>query len=132
MGQNQSMSPYWPVVRDRVFARVLPGLALSALGDGMSAVAIGWLAVQYAPQHERGLWVGLAVAAYTLPGAIGAIVVAPLLRGRDGAHMVALDALLRAAFLGAVPVLAGLDLLTIGRYAALLAGSALLSAWGSA
>jgi predicted MFS family arabinose efflux permease len=120
------------VVRDRVFGRVLPGLALSALGDGMSAVAIGWLAVQYAPHHQRGLWVGLAAAAYTLPGAIGAIVLAPLLRGRGGAHLVALDALLRAVFLGAVPLLAALHSLSIGRYAALLAGSALLSAWGSA
>jgi DHA3 family macrolide efflux protein-like MFS transporter len=126
------MPPYWPVVRHRVFGRMLPGLALSALGDGMSAVAIGWLALQYAPQHQRGLWVGLAVAAYTLPGAIGAIALAPLLRGRGGAHLVALDAVLRAVFLGAVPLLAWLDALTIGRYAALLAASALLSAWGSA
>src|SRR5436190_12396376 len=99
MGQNQSMSPYWPVVRDRVFGRVLPGFALSALGDGMSAVAVGWLALQVAPHHQRGLWVGLAVAAYTLPGAIGAVVLAPLLRGRAGAHLAALDAGLRAVFL---------------------------------
>jgi predicted MFS family arabinose efflux permease len=132
MGQNQSMSPYWPVVRDRVFGRVLPGLALSALGDGMSAVAIGWLAVQCAPDHQRGLWVGLAIAAYTLPGAAGAVLLAPLLRGRGGAHLAALDAALRAAFLGAVPVLAWSGTLTIGRYTALLACSALLSAWGSA
>ncbi|GAA3274526.1 MFS transporter [Dactylosporangium vinaceum] len=126
------MPPYWPVVRDRVFGRVLPGLALSALGDGMSAVAIGWLALQYAPPHQRGLWIGLAVAAYTLPGAAGAILLAPLLRGRGGAHLAALDAGLRAVLLGAVPVLAWTGGLTIGRYTALLACSALLSAWGSA
>lgn len=132
MGQNQSMPPYWPVVRNRVFGRVLPGLALSALGDGMSAVAIGWLALQCAPQHQRGLWIGLAIAAYTLPGAAGAVLLAPLLRGRSGAHLAALDAALRAVLLGAVPVLAWLGALTIGRYTALLAASALLSAWGSA
>ncbi|WP_433082593.1 MFS transporter [Dactylosporangium sp. CA-052675] len=126
------MPPYWPVVRDRVFGRVLPGLALSALGDGMSAVAIGWLALQCAPPGQRGLWIGLAIAAYTLPGAFGAVLLAPLLRGRSGAHLAALDAGLRALLLGAVPVLAWAGALTIGRYTALLAGSALLSAWGSA
>nr|BFE63850.1 hypothetical protein GCM10020063_083760 [Dactylosporangium thailandense] len=126
------MPPYWPVVRDRVFGRVLPGLALSALGDGMSAVAIGWLALQCAPPGQRGLWIGLAIAAYTLPGAFGAVLLAPLLRGRSGAHLAALDAALRALLLGAVPVLAWTGALTIGRYTALLAGSALLSAWGSA
>ncbi|MFI5906139.1 MFS transporter [Dactylosporangium sp. NPDC051541] len=126
------MPPYWPVVRDRVFGPILPGLALSALGDGMSAVAIGWLALQYAPHEQRGLWIGLAIAAYTLPGAAGAVLLGPLLRGRGGAHLAALDAGLRAVFLGAVPVLAWTGGLTIGRYTALLACSALLSAWGSA
>ena len=43
--------------------RVLPGAALSALGDGMSAVAIAWLAIRRAPEASRGLWVGAAVAA---------------------------------------------------------------------
>ncbi|WP_433213551.1 MFS transporter [Dactylosporangium sp. CS-047395] len=126
------MPPYWPVVRNRVFARLLPGLAISALGDGMSAVAIGWLAVQVAPHHQRGLWVGLAIAAYTLPGALGAVLLARPLRGRSGAHLAALDAALRTVFLGAIPLLAWSGALTIGRYATLLACSALLSAWGSA
>ncbi|WP_433055321.1 MFS transporter [Dactylosporangium sp. CS-033363] len=126
------MPPYWPVVRNRVFARLLPGLAVSALGDGMSAVAIGWLALQVAPHHQRGLWVGLAIAAYTLPGALGAVLLARPLRGRSGAHLAALDAALRTVFLGAIPLLAWSGALTIGRYTALLACSALLSAWGSA
>ncbi|GAA0710568.1 MFS transporter [Dactylosporangium roseum] len=126
------MSPYWTVIRHPVFGRVLPGLALSALGDGMSAVAVGWLALQLAPPHARALWVGLAIAAYTLPGAVGAVVLAPLLHGRRGADLVALDGLLRAAFLGAVPVLAAFGMLSIGGYVALLALSALLSTWGTA
>ena len=66
-------SPYFPALRHPVFRKVLPGAALSALGDGMSAVAIAWLAVKLAPAGSRGLWVGAAVAAYSLPGAVGAV-----------------------------------------------------------
>ncbi|GAB3868481.1 MFS transporter [Dactylosporangium cerinum] len=126
------MSPYLPVIRHPVFNRVLPGLALSALGDGMSAVAVGWLALQLAPQHARGLWVGLAVAAYALPGAVGAITLGPLLRNHGAAQLAAWDAGLRAALLGAVALLYACGGLSIGRYVVLLAMSALLSAWGSA
>jgi hypothetical protein len=53
---------------------VLPGAAASALGDGMSAMAIAWLALRLAPEASRGLWVGAAVAAYSRPGAAGAVV----------------------------------------------------------
>ncbi|GAA3231843.1 MFS transporter [Dactylosporangium siamense] len=126
------MSPYLPVIRHPVFNRVLPGLVLSALGDGMSAVAVGWLALQLAPQHARGLWVGLAVAAYALPGAIGAIALGPLLRNHGAAQLAAWDGILRAVFLGAVALLSACGGLSIGRYVVLLAMSALLSAWGSA
>ena len=42
-------SPYYPALVHPVFRRVLPGAAASALGDGMSAVAIAWLALKLAP-----------------------------------------------------------------------------------
>ncbi|MFF5230819.1 MFS transporter [Dactylosporangium sp. NPDC000521] len=126
------MSPYLQVLRHPVFNRVLPGLVLSALGDGMSAVAVGWLALQLAPTDARGLWVGLAVAAFTLPGAVGTVVFAPLLRDRGAALLVAWDGALRAVLLGAVALLSTCGGLSIGRYVTLLALSALLSAWGSA
>lgn len=41
--------PYWPVLSHPVVRRLLPGYGLSALGDGMSAVAIAWLALRLAP-----------------------------------------------------------------------------------
>lgn len=126
------MSPYLPLFRHPVLNRVLPGLVLSALGDGMSTVAVGWLALQLAPAGTRGLWVGLAVAAYTLPGAVGTIVFAPLLRNRGAAQLVAWDGVLRAVLLSAVALLSACGGLSIGRYVVLLALSALLSAWGSA
>ncbi len=65
--------PYYPAFSHPVFRRVLPGAAASALGDGMSSVAIAWLALKLAPADSRGLWVGAAVAAYSLPGAVGAV-----------------------------------------------------------
>ena len=74
-------SPYYPALVHPVFRRVLPGAAASALGDGMSAVAIAWLALKLAPADSRGLWVGAAVAACTLPGAVGAIVLRRWLPG---------------------------------------------------
>lgn len=69
-------SPYWPVVSHPLLRRVLPGLAVSALGDGMALVAVTWLAMQLAPQGQRGTWTAVAVAAYTLPSAAGTIVFA--------------------------------------------------------
>jgi hypothetical protein len=98
----------------------------------MSAVAIAWLALELAPPGTRGLWVGAAVAAYSLPGAIGAVVLRRWLRGRGGARLVSVDAVLRAAALGLIGCLALAHLLDPGLYVALLGVSSLLAAWGLA
>ena len=112
--------------------RVLPGAAASALGDGMSAVAIAWLALKLAPPGSRGLWVGAAVAAYSLPGAAGAVVLRRWLRGRGGARLVFVNAVLRALALGLIGGLAVAGTLDPVGYVALLGMSSLLSAWGVA
>ena len=125
-------SPYWPVLRHPVLRRVLPGFAVSYLGDGMSAVAVSWLAIEIAPADRRGTWVAVAVAAYTLPGALGAFLLARPLRGRGGAQLAGWDATLRASALAAVPVAHALGVLSIGLYVGLLALSSLLHTWGSA
>src|SRR6266571_5017684 len=125
-------SPYYPALVHPVFRRVLPGAAASALGDGMSAVAIAWLALKLAPAGSRGLWVGAAVAAYTLPGAVGAVALRRWLSGRHGAGLVIVNAVLRAAALGLVGCLALAGLLDPPGYVALLGVSSLLSAWGVA
>jgi MFS transporter, DHA3 family, macrolide efflux protein len=111
---------------------VLPGAALSALGDGMSAVAIAWLAIRLAPEASRGLWVGAAVAAYSLPGAAGAVLLRRWLRDRGGARLALVNAVLRAAALGLVGCLAMARLLHPALYVGLLGASSLLSAWGVA
>jgi hypothetical protein len=52
---------------------LLVGMGVSALGDGISVVTIAWLAIRLAPRGHLGLFVGIAVAAYSLPGAAGAL-----------------------------------------------------------
>jgi MFS family permease len=125
-------SPYYPALVHPVFRRVLPGAAASALGDGMSAVAIAWLALKLAPPGSRGLWVGAAVAAYSLPGAAGAVLLRRWLRGRGGARLVFVNAVLRALALGLIGALAIARQLDLEAYVALLGVSSVLSAWGVA
>jgi MFS family permease len=120
------------VLSQPVLRRVLPGVLVSALGDGMSMVAVAWLAVQIAPPGQRGVWTGLAVAAYALPATIGAAVLGRLVRGLASLRLMAVDASLRAVALGTICVLAVAGLLSPAGYVALLAASSLLHAWGSA
>ena len=125
-------SPYYPALSHPVLRRVLPGAAASALGDGMSAVAIAWLALKLAPEPSRGLLVGAAVAAYSLPGAAGAVALRRWLGGRGGARLASVNAVLRAAALGLIACLALAGLLDPVGYVVLLGVSSLLSAWGAA
>ena len=67
---------------------LLAGLGVSSIGDGISTVTIAWLAVLTAPAGALGLFVGLAVAAYTLPGIVGALAFGRILRGRPARWLV--------------------------------------------
>jgi hypothetical protein len=108
----------------------MPAFAVSAVGDGMSAVGVAWLAIRIAPPGSAGLMVGAAVAAYTLPGAAGAVLLARPLRALAGRHLVAADAALRAVALGVIPLLYVCGALRAWSYVVLLAASSLLHAWG--
>jgi hypothetical protein len=119
-----------PIMASPVLRRLLPAFAVSAVGDGMSAVGVAWLAIRIAPPADRGLVVGVAVAAYTLPGAAGAVLLARPLRALAGRHLVAADATLRAVTLSVIPLLYALGALRVTSYVALLAASSLLHAWG--
>lgn len=123
---------YERVFRHRVLRRLLPGVAVSAIGDGMSLVAVAWLAVQLAPSGREGVWTGLAVAAYSLPATIGTVALGRFVRQFTGVQLVASDAVLRALTLGVVAVLAITGVLSPAAYVALLALSSLLHAWGQA
>lgn len=113
-----------------VLRRLLPAFAVSAAGDGMSAVGVAWLAIRIAAPADRGVVVGVAVAAYTLPGAAGAVLLARPLRALAGRQLVAADSALRAVTLGVIPVLYALGALRAGLYVVLLAASSVLHAWG--
>lgn len=125
-------SAYRPIVTHPALRRLLPAFALSAVGDGMSAVAVALLALRLAGPGQAGIAVGAAVAAYTLPGAAGAALLARPLRRVAGARLVAADATLRAAALGVIPVLFEIGGLSLGVYVGVLAVSSLLHAWGIA
>jgi MFS family permease len=111
---------------------LLAGLGVSSLGDGMSIVTIAWLAVRVAPAGGLGVFVGLALAAYTLPAVIGALAFTRLVRRRPARALVLVNCLLRAGFLGVIALLWALDALTPLSYVFLLAGSSLMAAWGNA
>src|SRR5215470_2735318 len=104
-----------------VLRRVMPAMAVSAIGDGMSVVAVAWLALRIAPPHQAGVWTALAVAAYALPATFGAAVLARLVRGLPGTALVTLDATLRAIALGTIAALAIAGALVPAVYVVLLA-----------
>ncbi|MFE4588716.1 MFS transporter [Streptomyces laurentii] len=114
------------------FRRLLPALVASDVGDGMSVVAVAWLAVLIAPAGQSGPVVGAAVAAYALPGAAGALLLGRRLRRLPARRLLALDGWLRAVLLGGVPVAWAAGVLSPVLYVVLLAGSSVLHAWGSA
>jgi predicted MFS family arabinose efflux permease len=126
------MTTYRSLLTDRRTRRLLSGLGVSSLGDGISTVTIAWLAILVAPADQVGLFVGLAVAAYTLPGVIGALAFASLLRGRSPRTLLLIHCLLRTSFLGLIALLWLAGALTPYAYVALLAGSSLMTAWGNA
>jgi MFS family permease len=125
-------SAYRPVLADPAFRRLILGFGVSYLGDGMSFVAVAWLAIELAPVATAGLWVGAAVAAYTLPGVVGVLVFGRRLRRMSARRLLLADNVVRGVFLGAVPIAWLAGVLTLPLYVVLLAVSSLLHAWGSA
>jgi predicted MFS family arabinose efflux permease len=128
----RTIAVYRRLLGDAQTRRLLSGLGVSALGDGMSMVSIAWLAVLIAPPGNTGAFVGIALAAYTIPGVAGALVLGRFLRRRPVRALVVVDAWLRAGFLAAIAILAAAGHLAPQVYVALLAGSSVMTAWGSA
>ncbi|MFD7714578.1 MFS transporter [Streptomyces sp. NPDC059814] len=124
--------PYRSLFADRTFRRLLPVFALSDLGDGMTVVAVAWLAFALGPDGGQGTLAGVAVASYVLPGALGALVLGRWMRRLPARRLLVTDSALRALLLGAVPLAHMAGLLTPAVYVGLLGASSLLHAWGKA
>ncbi|MFE6777498.1 hypothetical protein [Streptomyces sp. NPDC057702] len=105
---------------------------MSDLGGGMTVVAVAWLALGLGPDGGRGALAGIAVAAYVLPGALGALVLGRWRRRLPARRLQVTDAAIRAVPLGAVPLARVAGVLTPTGYVGLLGASSLFHAWGKA
>ena len=123
---------YRPLFAHVQFRQLLPAVSASDLGDGMSVVAVAWLATVIAPPGRAGLLLGAAVAAYSLPGAAGALALGRWLRRLSVRKVLMANSWLRAVLLGCVPAAWATGTLHPIVYIALLAGSSILQAWGAA
>ncbi|MCO5995373.1 MFS transporter [Actinoallomurus rhizosphaericola] len=123
---------YARCLADRDFRRMQPGFLVSFIGDGMSLLGVAWLAIRLAAPADRATVTGLAVAAYSLPGAIGSIALGRRLSSRDARSLILLDSVLRGVVFTLIPVLHWAGLLDATTYIVLLASSSLLHAWGIA
>lgn len=124
--------PYAAVLRSPALRRLLPGLALSAVGDGMRIVALSWLALDLAPPGRGATWVAVCSASAVLPGLVVALLGSRPLGRLPAVTLGTADALVHAVALGAVPVLAAEGLLDVRLLALLLGVASLLGPWGSA
>ncbi|MFI6419477.1 MFS transporter [Streptomyces sp. NPDC050842] len=124
--------PYRALFADKTFRRLMPVFALSDLGDGMTFVAVVWLAFALGPDGGQGTLAGIAVAAYVLPGALGALLLGRWMRRLPARRLLVIDSTLRAVLLGAIPLVHVAGLLTPAVYVGLLGTSSLLHAWGKA
>jgi len=103
------VSRYLGLLRQRDFALLWGGATISALGDGMSFVALLWLLI------ERGgspTDVGLLAAIHTAPVIIGGIATGPILDAFDPRRVLAADNTLRGLAMASVPIAAAMGALT--------------------
>jgi MFS family permease len=124
------LTPYRRALQSHPFRRLLFGYGVSALGDGAGYVAVAWLAAEIAPTAQRPYIVGLALAAYVLPGAIVGLGAGRWTYRMRPRGLIAIDAGVRMLALGAVAALSFTGRLGLTPYILLLATSSLFSTLG--
>ena len=95
------MRDYATVLAGRDFRRLWLGASLSAIGDGMTLVALSWLVLN---QYGTGR-LGLLAVCYTAPVFVGGLAAGPLLDRFDKRTVLAADSLIRGATVASVPLL---------------------------
>jgi len=103
------MTRYLALLRRRDYALLWGGATISALGDGMSFVALVWLMV------ERGGGagdIGLLSAIYTAPVIVGGLVAGVILDRFDRRRVIAADNAIRGLAIASVPIAAAVGVLT--------------------
>ncbi len=106
---SSTVRRYARLLRDRDYALLWGGATLSALGDGMSFVALVWLLI------ERGgtaAEVGWLSAIYTAPVLIGGVAAGVILDRFDRRRVIAADNLVRGLAIASIPVADALGLLS--------------------
>jgi MFS family permease len=103
------MNRYVALLRRRDFGLLWTGATVSALGDGMSFVALVWLLIERGGTPEA---VGWLAAVYTAPVVVGGIAAGVILDRFDRRRVLAADNLIRGAAIASVPLAAALGVLT--------------------
>jgi MFS family permease len=94
---------YVTVLRHTGFRRLWLGATISAVGDGMTFVALSWLVLAGGTTN-----LGLLGICYTAPVLVGGLLVGPVLDRFDKRLVLVADSVLRAAAVASIPVTAAL------------------------
>ena len=106
------MNRYLTLLRRRDYALLWGGATVSALGDGMSFVALVWLLVERGGGADQ---IGILSAIYTAPVIVGGLVAGVILDRFDRRRVIAADNVIRGLAIASVPVAAALGMLTTGQ-----------------
>ena len=107
--RQNAMNRYRQLLRRRDFALLWGGATVSALGDGMSFVALVWLLLERGGSSAD---VGWLAAVYTAPVVVGGLVAGVVLDRFDRRRVLAADNLVRGVAIATVPLAAAAGALT--------------------
>jgi MFS family permease len=103
-------NPYVALLRLRPFAVFWAGFTLSALGDGMTRVALVWFVFETTRSPQA---VGILLLCYTGPVLVGELVAGALLDRFDRARVMVVDNVVRGVAVATVPLLHALGILAL-------------------
>lgn len=103
------MQRYLRLLRRRDYALFWGGATVSALGDGMSFVALVWLVLERGGDPGT---VGWLAATYTAPVVVGGLVAGVVLDRFDRRLVLAADNLIRGAAIASIPIASAVGMLS--------------------